>query len=407
VALGLVGICMLVGRPIDNRPQDTILPHIMKALRIGVNALYLIPGGVGGTEIYLRSLLRALAQVDRENRYFVFTNRETGGDLAPAARNFTTVPQSVYAESRPARMLWEQTGLPLAAVRLGLDAMFNPGFTAPFLCGCPQVTVFHDLQHKRHPEYFRWFDLPFWNFFLFWSAHVSTKLIAVSDATAADLRRYYRVPDTKISVVRHGVDPEFQEIARHRRPEPYLLAVSTLHPHKNLDGLMRAFAEFRRRKPEFRLVVCGLHGFFTGPLHDLRRSLGLSDAVEFPGWIPRAELYDRFARAWAFIYPSRFEGFGMPVLEAMAAGVPTACSAIEPLSGIVQNAAVQFDPLDSGAMAEAMWRISCDETLRGRLSEAGPRRAAEFSWRSAAEATLQVLREAAGPGALNSDTLNH
>jgi glycosyltransferase involved in cell wall biosynthesis len=179
-----------------------------------------------------------------------------------------------------------------------------------------------------------------------------------------------------------------------------------LHPHKNLDGLLRAFAEFRRARPEFRLVVCGLHGFFTGPLHELRDSLGLADAVEFPGWIPRTELYDRFARAWAFVYPSRFEGFGMPVLEAMAAGVPTACSNIEPLSGIVQDAALRFDPQDTGEMTEALLRISGDEALRSRLAEAGPRRAAKFSWAAAAEATLQVLREAAMPTA-GGDTLNH
>jgi glycosyltransferase involved in cell wall biosynthesis len=365
----------------------------MRPLRIGVNALYLIPGGVGGTEIYLRSLLDALAAIDPLNRYFVFTNRETGAALAPQAPNFTTFPQSVRAESRPARLLWEQTGLPLAAARAALDVMFNPGFTAPLLCGCPQVTVFHDLQHKRHPQHFRWFDLPFWNFCLFWSAQVSRRLIAVSEATAADLRRYYRLPPAKVTVVPHGVDPEFHRISLRRRPEPFLLAVSTLHPHKNLDGLLRAFAEFRRARPEFRLVVCGLHGFFTGPLHDLRDSLGLRGAVEFPGWIPRADLYDRFARAWAFLYPSRFEGFGMPVLEAMAAGVPTACSAIQPLIGIVQDAALTFDPSDPAALTEALLRISGDEALRSRLAASGPRRAADFSWEAAATATLQVLRE--------------
>jgi len=366
----------------------------MKPLRIGVNALYLIPGGVGGTEIYLRSLLAALSAIDHENRYFVFTNRETGAGLAPDAPNFATLAQPVHARSRPARLMWEQTGLPVAALRTGIDVMFNPGFTAPLLCGCPQVTVFHDLQHKRHPEHFRWFDLPFWSFCLFWSAQVSRRLIAVSEATAADLERYYRVPGGKVAVIGHGVDEAFREISRRRRPEPFLLAVSTLHPHKNLDRLLRAFAEFRRLRPEFRLVVCGLHGFFTAPLHDLRDSLGLAGAVEFPGWIPRAELYDRFARAWAFVYPSRFEGFGMPVLEAMAAGVPTACSAIQPLSGIAGDAALQFDPLDTGAMTAALVRIAGDATLRSNLAEAGPRRAAQFSWTAAAEAVLRVLREA-------------
>src|SRR5579863_6791650 len=100
-----------------------------RPLRIGVNALYLIPGGVGGTEIYLRSLLTALAGIDSANQYFVFTNRETGPDLVPKASNFTAVPQPVRAVSRPMRILWEQTGLPLAIARRALDVMFNPGFT--------------------------------------------------------------------------------------------------------------------------------------------------------------------------------------------------------------------------------------------------------------------------------------
>jgi len=366
----------------------------MRPLRFGVNALYLIPGGVGGSEIYLRSLLSAMAEIDAVNQYFIFTNRETGLDLAPKLPNFTAVAQAVRAVSRSARILWEQSRLPLAALRLGLDAMLNPGFTAPLLCPCPQVTVFHDLQHKRHPEYFRWFDRPFWDFFLFWSAHVSRLVVAVSAATGADLLRHYRLPESKVRVIPHGVDPAFFAIAGRRTPERFLLTVSTLHPHKNLDGLLRAFALFRRARPDFRLVVCGMHGYAAGPLHELRDALGLRDAVDFPGWIPRAEVYDLYARAWGFVYPTRFEGFGLPILEALAAGVPAACSRIEPLSTIAGGAALEFDPADEAAIAQAMLRIAEDEPLRRHLAETGPRRAAQFSWRSTAEATLDALSSA-------------
>ncbi|HWD00488.1 MAG TPA: glycosyltransferase family 1 protein [Candidatus Sulfopaludibacter sp.] len=369
----------------------------MRPLRIGVNGLYLIPGGVGGTEIYLRGLLAALAEIDPVNRYFIFTNRETGADLVPKSPNFEQLPQSVRAVSRPARILWEQTALPLAAVRLGLDVMLNPGFTAPLLCPCPQVTVFHDLQHKRHPEYFRWFDLPFWNFFLFWSAQVSRLVLADSDATAADLRLFYRLPESKIRVATLGVDPAFFEIAARRLPEPFLLAASTLHPHKNLDGLLRAFAQFRTTHPGFRLIVCGIHGFFTGPLEELRASLGLQDAVDFPGWIPRADLHDLYARAWAFVYPSKFEGFGLPVPEAMAAAIPTACSNIQPLAGIAGDAALQFDPLDIAAITAAMVHIVDDPGLRAHLALAGPRRVARFTWRATAQSTLAALTSTVQP----------
>lgn len=363
----------------------------MRPLRIGVNALYLIPGGVGGTEIYLRGLLRALAEIDSVHSYHVFTNRETGGDLVPAAGNFQRVPQSVRAVSRPTRLLWEQSLLPLAAARLKLDVLLNPGFTAPLCCPCPQVTVFHDLQHKRHPEYFRWFDLPFWRFFLFGSVHISRCLLADSTVTAADLLKYYRLPKSKVKVVPLGVDPVFFEIGRRRRPERFLLAVSTLHPHKNLDGLLRAFAIFRKSHPEFRLVVCGLHGFFSGPLHDLREELELANVVEFPGWIPREALHDLYARAWAFAYPSLFEGFGIPVLEALAAGVPSACSNIEPIAGVAGSAALLVDPQDPAAIAEALSRICDDTELRARLAEQGPRRAAQFSWQATAALTLEAL----------------
>jgi glycosyltransferase involved in cell wall biosynthesis len=362
-------------------------------MRIGVNALYLIPGGVGGTEIYLRSLLAALAEVDRANEYVVFTNRETGADVAPKSASFRVAPQHVRATSRPARIFWEQTVLPLAVARAGIDVLWNPGFTAPLACPCPQVTTFHDLQHLRHPEHFRWWDLPFWRFFLFWSAHVSRTVVAVSKTTAADLRRFYRLPDAKIRTVPSGVDPVFFDLPR-RRPERLLLAVSTLHPHKNLDGLLRAFASFRQTHPDFRLVVCGMHGFFTDQAHGLRDRLGLGDTVEFPGWIPREDLYDLFARAWAFVYPSKFEGFGLPVLEGLAAGLPTACSAIEPLASMAGDAAVQFDPSDPEAIAAAMRQVVDDEPLRARLVEAGPRRAAEFGWRQSAAAMARVFEEA-------------
>ena len=128
-------------------------------MRIGINALYLIPGGVGGTEIFLRNLLLAISVADRKNQYFNFTNRETGQDLVPRAKNFREVKQNVAATNRPARIIWEQTLLPWSARKLKIDVMLNAGFTAPYFCHCPQATFIHDLQYKRHPEFFKPIDL--------------------------------------------------------------------------------------------------------------------------------------------------------------------------------------------------------------------------------------------------------
>jgi glycosyltransferase involved in cell wall biosynthesis len=355
--------------------------------RIGVNALYLIPGEVGGTEIYLRRLMAALGSIDRENEYFVFTNLETGADLIPRQSNFHWKPQAVHARFRPARILWEQTVLPVEAARYRLDVFLNPGFTAPILAACASVTVFHDLQHKRHPEYFRWFDLPFWKLLLWASAHRSRRLIAVSEATRQDLVRIYHLSPSRIRVVLHGVEPEIFALDR-TSTEPFVLCVSTLHPHKNLERLIRAYAS---RKRDWRLIIAGMRGFSAGTLDALIAELGVRDSVEMTGWIPREDLLQLYARARAFIYPSTFEGFGMPVLEAMAAGIPVACSDIPPLGEVAGDAALFFDPLNEQAISGAFERIVADAELRAKLEKAGPERARAFTWERAARETLDAL----------------
>jgi len=350
--------------------------------RIGVNALYLIPGGVGGTEIYLRELLSALALIDSTNEYFVFTNLETGADLVPKAPNFSWKPQAVRASFRPARILWEQTILALEASRYRLDVLFNPGFTAPLLASCRMVSVFHDLQHKRHPEYFRRFDLLFWRFLLWASAHRSEKLIAVSHFTRADLVKFYRIPKEKITVIPHGVDRRFFELDR-SRIEPFVLCVSTLHPHKNIECLVRVYA---RKQREYRLVLAGMRGFHTEPIEALIRELEISGRVELTGWLPRDELLGLYTRARAFVYPSTFEGFGMPVLESMAAGIPLACSDIPPLRELAEGCAVFFDPLNEDSLEAAL-----EQVVSGFDAGPGQKRARQYTWEQTARLALNAL----------------
>jgi glycosyltransferase involved in cell wall biosynthesis len=349
--------------------------------RIGVNALYLIPGGVGGTEIYLRELLAALARIDSENEYFVFTNFETGADLVPKQANFHWKPQAVRATFRPARILWEQIVLPLEVSRYRLEVLLNPGFTSPVFSAARLVTVFHDLQHKRHPEYFRWFDLPFWTFLLWASARRADAIVAVSEATRADLLRFYPFTANRIRVIHHGVDPAFFALDR-SKTEPFVLCVSTLHPHKNLDRLIRAFAS---KKRDCRLVIAGMRGFHALEIEKLIAELNAP--VELTGWVPRKELLRLYQRARAFIYPSTFEGFGMPVLEAMAAGIPLACSDIPPLREVAGDTAIYFDPSSEDAIAEALDRVLSNPPN-------GKERAREYSWESSARKTLTALQNA-------------
>jgi len=349
-------------------------------MRIGINALYLIPGGVGGTETYLRCLVAALEQAAPAHDILVFTNRETGA-LGRRSR-----VQPVRARCRPCRILYEQCVLPFEITRLQVDVLLNPGFTAPLAARLPQVTVFHDLQHLRHPEYFRWFDLPFWRLLLRASATRSTRLIAVSEATRQDLLRFY---GTDAAVVPHGVEEDFFAIAANREPAGFLLYPSTTHPHKNHDRLLRVFARLRAEQPSLRLVLTGVPGFAGERVRRLIRELGLEEAVDLRGWLPREELLELYRRASAFVYPSLFEGFGMPVLEALAAGLPVACSSIEPLRSLAGGCALLFDPQNEDEMLAAIRTL-----LAGGAPTGGAAHARQFTWRRTAELTLQALEDA-------------
>ena len=367
-------------------------------MRIGVNALYLIPGEVGGTEIYLRSLLEALAVVEARNEYFVYASRELDAGIVPDSPRFRLIRTSVAARNRPARILYEQMILPFLLRKHRVNVLLNPGFTAPFFSPAPSVAVFHDLQHKRHPEFFRWFDLPFWNLLLWASARRSRSLIAVSEATASDLERYYPGSRARTRVVPHGVDPEFFRVGERRQPipdKPYLLTVSTLHPHKNLARLLEAFRDFHRSRPDFSLVIAGLRGHAAESLQRIRREFGLEESVRFTGWIPREELYRLFEFADAFVAPSLFEGFGMPILEALAAGIPLGCSSIAPFDALVGDAALRFSPDSTEAITAAMDRLTSDSAFRARARVAGPERASRFDWDRTARLTLEVIEKAA------------
>jgi glycosyltransferase involved in cell wall biosynthesis len=376
-------------------------------LRIGVNALYLIPGGVGGTEIYLRNLLEALARIDRRNQYLVFTNRETGPELCPKADNFEIVAGAVPARVRPVRLIWEQLALPLEAWRRKLDVMFSPGFTSPLLSPCAGVTVIHDMQHRKLPENFGPLERRAWDFSVWGSARRSRRLITVSENSRRDIIEAYGVNPAHVRVVRHGVEPDFfglkgaasygEDLVRGAGvPEgPYLLAVSTVHPHKNWGRLIEAYEHLASEGRREQLVIAGLAGKSWGEVKGRLVDGALAGKVHLLGWQPRNVLLALFRFAEALVFPSTFEGFGLPVLEAMAAGVPVVCSDIPPLREIADGAAHFFDPSSSPALADALREMFADKALREQFLERGLERAAQCTWTRTAEQTLEVLLEAA------------
>ncbi len=374
--------------------------------RIGVNALYLIPGGVGGTEVYLRNLLRALAEIDSRNRYLVFANRETDDDLCPSAANFRLVRSAVPARVRAARLPWEQTVLPWQTARHRLDVLFSPGFSSPLVCHGRKVTVIHDLQHKRQPQNFRFIERKAWDAMVWSSVRFSDALIAVSESSRRDMLDVYGADPGRVHVVPHGVEPEFFDIADaperydsllHQAGVPqcrYVLAVSTIHPHKNWLRLLDAFAALVDAGRDEHLVVAGLRGKAAADVEDRLKDPRVAPRVHLLGWQPRRVVVALFQSAQALVFPSTFEGFGLPVLEAMAAGVPVACSDIPPLREIADEAALFFDPLSPNQITDALRRVLDDPDLRASMIARGKERAALSTWPRAAERTLAVLLEA-------------
>jgi glycosyltransferase involved in cell wall biosynthesis len=354
-------------------------------VKIGVNALYLLPGQVGGTEIYLRSLLAAMRSIEHPHEIVSFVNEETQAAPLPGE----CVRLLVRAASRPSRILYEQFALPLACARRKIDVLLNPGFTAPLLAPCPAVTVFHDLQHKRLPQHFRWWDLPFWRLLLFQAAVSSTRLIAVSHNTKRDLLHYYPLRAASIDVIHHGVDPGFFTIPR--APENILLCVSTLHPHKNVERLVRVFGSLRTHHPGLKLVLAGIRGFATARIEQVVAECGATGAVEITGWLQPDALRALYSRARAFVYPSTFEGFGMPVLEAMAAGIPTVCSDIPPLREVAGDTAILFDPTSDASLLAALEQVLAAPPDTVPAVE----RARAFTWETAARATIAACEAAA------------
>jgi glycosyltransferase involved in cell wall biosynthesis len=222
-----------------------------------------------------------------------------------------------------------------------------------------------------------------------------------SEAVKADIAKFHPFALSRTEVIPHGVEAAFRDVAARREEQSFILSVSTLHPHKNLDGLLRAFAIFHQKHPDWRLVIAGLKGFEAKRIEALAASLRAATVrerpVEITGWIPRGDLYELFRTAAAFVYPSRFEGFGIPVLEAMTVGLPVACSRIPALLEVAGDAVRFFDPDSVDDMATALEDITSNEDLRNRLRAAGLERSRAFSWEKSARRLLEIVEESAQP----------
>jgi glycosyltransferase involved in cell wall biosynthesis len=267
------------------------------------------------------------------------------------------------------------------------------------------VATIHDLSFEHFPQFFTTRERFFFKRTIPHTARKATKVLTVSEYSRQDILQTYRIPPDKVIVTPNGISEVFQPVREQARVEavkkkyhiqrPYLLTVSNLQPRKNLARLIKAYTHLREHAEEFgqQLVIVGQKAWlYKHIFHEAHRSRYVGDII-FTDYVPENDLIVLYSGATAFVYPSLFEGFGLPVLEAMACGAPVITSNSSSLPEVVGDAGVMVDPYDEEALAKAVQRVVEDPRLRAQLSEQGLLQARKFSWRRTAELTLAVYEE--------------
>ncbi len=372
----------------------------LRPLKVGLNLLHLVPGETGGSEIYARRLVPALAETGRVELVLLASVEGAPAIRAePWAGSLEVQELPVRATGRGRRVMAEQLALPRAARRAGVDLLHNLFSTAPARPGVPQVTTIHDLIYRRSPEAHSRLRRLGMRVVVPLAARRSTRIIAISEATKRDVVSMLGVDPARVDVVYEGpgfspVPPASEEEIRRRHSlgeAPIVLSVSAHRPHKNLERLIEAVAALEQPAV---LVVPGYETPWEGEIARRVQRAGAEMRVRLLGWIGDAELEGLYESAACLAFPSLAEGFGLPVLEAMARGLPVACSNTTSLPEVAGEAALYFDPTDVEAMRDAIGRLLDDPALRQRLAAAGRKRAASFTWERAAEGTISSYERA-------------
>jgi glycosyltransferase involved in cell wall biosynthesis len=309
----------------------------------------------------------------------------------------------------PALMTYGNAAIAEATRRYRLDVVHDPNGIAPFLgprLGARRLVTIHDAFAYVHPETHNRLDNWRYRWMLPSAARRADLVLTDSEHSRGDLVRYLRLPAAQVRAIPLGAEPRFRPVddtparrailERYGITSPYLLYVGGINARKNIAGLFEAYARVRARHPELALVVGGKRQWQTGEIDAAFTRLGLENNVLFTGYVGDADLPALYSAAAAFVFPSLYEGFGLPPLEAMACGAPVIASASSSLPEVVGDAALTADPHDIGGLAAAIERVVGDAELRAELRRRGIARAARFSWQRTARETLAAYQQALG-----------
>lgn len=369
-------------------------------MNIGVD-LSAIQTTWSGVEWYSHQLILAMMnQLHPDEHLFLFSTRDTGFEGEADRRNNVTVVQSQFRYREP----WRQLLLPLLLRRHNIDVCFFTNFVLSVLARCPMVLTIHDLSVKLFPRTHQLRNVVWARSLMPISTRRSRHIIAVSNNTKLDLLRIMDIKAEKVSVVYEGAPSEFnpepqpedsEALKHYGITKPYVLFVGTLEPRKNLNVLIKGFDKASKNNPDLHLVLVGKRGWMAQAIFDELERRDLLGRVHITGYVKEGYLPSLYREASAFIYPSLYEGFGLPPLEAMASGTPVIVSRSSSLPEVVGDAGIYVDPLSVDELAQAIDDVANDEQLAADLRKKGLEQAKRFSWEVAAKETLEILRDAA------------
>jgi glycosyltransferase involved in cell wall biosynthesis len=359
---------------------------------------------------YTRGLVEALARLDSPHHFTLMVLGRTGAHYVPVGlpRNFKL--RWLPLSDRWATVLWYRLNLPLPVDWLAgpTDLYHGPSFTLP-PSRCPSLLTVHDLSFLRYPQGAHPALLAWLTGAVSRSLRRARHVLADSHNTRADLLQLMHVPAPRITVIGAGVDSRFQPVrdsaalvqlrARYSLPERFILGMSTLEPRKNFTGLIAAFNQLAGRAlpgAPLHLVIAGGKGWLYEPILAAADASPLRERVHFAGFVADADLPGLYSLAELFVFPSHYEGFGIPVLEAMACGTPVVCADNSSLPEVAGDAALLVNATDIDGLAGAMNQVLNEPALRARLVERGFRQAARFSWEDAARRLLEVYDRLGG-----------